>query len=65
MVCCGQSPSRTSSPDRPIVLGDNNEGPVRQVRATIHYGGLVPGQISWVTGSFVDELLELKVLVDT
>lgn len=63
MPCCG-SPASISSPDNPIVLGASPDKTVRQVRATINYGGLVPGQISWVTGSLVEELLEAKVLVE-
>lgn len=63
MSCCGHR-QITSSPENPVRLGESTDGTIRRVRSTINYGGLAPGEISWVTGSLVDELIDLKVLVE-
>ena len=64
MSCCG-SKQAISSPESPIVLGQNVDKTIYKVRSTINYAGMSPGQIAWVTGALVQELIELKVLVET
>jgi len=62
MACCGTN-NVVSSPDAPIVLGESTDPTIYRVRSTINYAQMDPGQIYWVRGSQVLELIAGQVLV--
>lgn len=53
---CGCAGGKKSTPENPVVLGDD-VGPVVQVKATVGVLGAKAGETMWVKGSHVDSMV--------
>jgi hypothetical protein len=62
-MSCGCGGRKTvTTPGDPLVIGDPNETTI-QVKATVNYRQLRPGEMAWVNGDGVGAMIEAGVLV--
>jgi hypothetical protein len=58
MACgCGKG-KKATTPEEPLILGEDFGGDAQQVRSTVHILGIAAGESAWVRGSKVDFYIE-------